>query len=71
LVAEDYGGDAQVVEVSGKSGEGIDVLVESLLLQADVMELRAASEGQAEATVLDANMEKGRGVVADVLVQVL
>jgi translation initiation factor IF-2 len=57
--------------VSGKSGEGIDVLVESLLLQADVMELRAASEGQAEATVLDANMEKGRGVVADVLVQVL
>jgi translation initiation factor IF-2 len=59
-----------VVEVSGKSGEGLDTLVESLLLQADIMELRAAPEGQAEATVLDANLEKGRGVVADILVQV-
>ena len=69
LVCEDYGGDAQVVEVSGRTGEGLDTLVESLLLQADMLELKAAAEGQAEATVLDANMEKGRGVVADVLVQ--
>jgi translation initiation factor IF-2 len=69
LVCEDYGGDAQVVEVSGRTGEGLDGLVESLLVQADMLELKAAAEGQAEATVLDANMEKGRGVVADVLVQ--
>ena len=50
-----------MVEVSGRSGEGLDALVESLLLQADMLELKAAVDGQAEATVLDANMEKGRG----------
>ena len=61
LICEDYGGETQVVEVSGRSGEGLDALVESLLLQADMLELKAAVDGQAEATVLDANMEKGRG----------
>lgn len=58
-----------VVEVAGKTGEGLEQLVESILLQADVLELKAATQGQAEATVLDAYMEKGRGVVADVLVR--
>jgi translation initiation factor IF-2 len=62
-------GEAIVVEVSAKNGEGVDDLVESLLLQADVLELRAANTGQAEATVLDACMDRGRGVIADVLVQ--
>ena len=69
LLVEDFGGDVMVVEVSGKTGIGLDQLVESLLLQADVLELKAAVTGQAEATVLDAYMEKGRGVVADILVR--
>ena len=68
LVAEDFGGDTLVVEVAGKTGEGVDNLIESLLLQADVMELRARPEGYCEATVLDSYREKERGVVCDVLV---
>ncbi len=69
LVAEDYGGDTMVVETSALAGEGLDDLVESIALQADMLELKAAYKGQCEAVVLDANMEKGRGVVADVLVR--
>eukprot|EP00606_Chrysophyceae_sp_TOSAG23-5_P000800 GSChrysophyteH2.ASY1.ANO1.1606.1 assembled CDS len=69
LVAEDYGGDVMVVETSALAGEGLDELVESIILQADMLELKAAYKGQCEAVVLDANMEKGRGVVADVLVR--
>lgn len=69
LICEEFGGDVMAVEVSAQSGDNLDGLIESLLLQADVMELEAAEEGQCEAVVLDANMEKGRGVVADVLVR--
>jgi len=69
LVAEDYGGDAQVFEISGKSGAGVPELIEGLVLQAEVLELSAANEGPAEAVVLEASMEKGRGVVADILVR--
>ena len=52
LVPEEYGGDALVVEIAGKSGEGIELLVETIALQADVLELKAVHEGYAEATVL-------------------
>jgi translation initiation factor IF-2 len=70
LVCEEFGGDVMAVEVSAQSGENLaSGLVEGLMLQADMMELVAATEGQCEAVVLDANMEKGRGVVADVLVR--
>lgn len=69
VTAEDFGGDIQVVEASGKTGEGVDNLVEKLLLQADIMELKGYAKGPAEAVVLDAQMEKGRGVVVDVLVK--
>ena len=69
LIAEEFGGDVQVVEVAGRTGEGISQLMEGLLLQAEVLELQAAITGQAEAVVLDANMEKGKGVVADILVR--
>ena len=68
LVAEDFGGDTIVVETAAMTGEGLETLVDSILLQADMMELQASSIGQCEAVVLDAAMEKGRGVVADVLV---
>jgi translation initiation factor IF-2 len=72
LVAEDYGGDTMVVETSALAGakkNGLDSLIESIALQADIMELKAADKGQCEAVVLDANMEKGRGVVADLLIR--
>lgn len=70
LICEEFGGDVMAVEVSAQSGENLmDGLIEGLLLQADMLELEAATEGQCEAVVLDANMEKGRGVVADVLVR--
>lgn len=70
LICEGFGGDVMAVEVSAQSGENLmDGLIEGLLLQADMLELEAATEGQCEAVVLDANMEKGRGVVADVLVR--
>eukprot|EP00605_Chrysophyceae_sp_TOSAG23-4_P000975 GSChrysophyteH1.ASY1.ANO1.1075.1 assembled CDS len=69
LVAEDYGGDIMVVETAALSGAGLDDLVEGIALQADMLELQAAHSGQCEAVVLDANIEKGRGVVADVLVR--
>ena len=69
LVAESFGGDVQVVEVSGKTGDGLDTLVEGVLLQADVLDLKAACTGMAECTVLEAYMEKGRGVVCELLVR--
>jgi len=69
LVAEDYGGDTMVVETAAQTGFGLEALLEGIGLQADMMELTAASEGQCEAVVLDAAMEKGKGVVADVLVR--
>eukprot|EP01041_Mallomonas_annulata_P010399 gene10399-21684_t len=69
LIAEDFGGEVQVAEVSAVSGEGLDSLTESLLLQADIMELTAAIVGQAEATVLEGCIEKGRGVVVDILMK--
>jgi translation initiation factor IF-2 len=69
VLSEDFGGDVQVVEVSGRSGEGIDSLVEALVVQADIMDIRASFKGQAEAVVLDAHLERGRGIVAELLVK--
>jgi translation initiation factor IF-2 len=69
VVAEEFGGEVQVAEVSATSGEGLQDLVEGLLLQSELLELRANAAGQAEAVVLDARFEKGRGVVCDVLVR--
>jgi len=69
LVAEDYGGDTMVVETGALTGYGLEALIESIGLQADMMELTAAHDGQCEAVVLDAAMERGKGVVADVLVR--
>lgn len=69
LVAEEFGGDAMVVEISARSGEGVDMLIETLALQTDVLDLTAPVSGLAEATVLDACFEKGRGVVANLIVR--
>ena len=69
VVSEEYGGDVPVVEVSAKTGQGIDDLLENLLLQAEVLELKSPAEGAAKGLVIEARLDKGRGPVATVLVQ--
>ena len=69
LVAEDWGGDTTFVPVSAKTGEGIDNLLEMILLCADVKELRANPNRQARGLVIEAKLDKGKGPVATVLVQ--
>ncbi|MGH8090065.1 MAG: translation initiation factor IF-2 [Rudaea sp.] len=69
VVSEDFGGDAQFVPVSAKTGQGIDQLLDAILLQAEVMDLRAVVDGLATGAVVEASLDKGRGPVATVLVQ--
>jgi translation initiation factor IF-2 len=69
VVPEEYGGDSPFVPVSAKTGEGIDNLLEQLLLQAEVLELTAPVEAMAKGLVIEAKLDKGRGPVATVLVQ--
>ena len=64
----DWGGEHEFVEVSAKTGDGVDDLLEVILLQADVMELRANPNRPAKATVIESSLEKGRGPVATVVV---
>ena len=69
VVPEEWGGDTMFVPVSAKTGEGIDKLLESILLQAEVLELRAARDAPAKGIVIEAQLDRGRGPVATVLVQ--
>jgi translation initiation factor IF-2 len=69
VVPEEYGGDSPFVSVSAKTGEGIDALLEQVLLQAEVLELRAPVDAAAKGLVIEAQLDKGRGPVATVLVQ--
>ena len=69
VVPEDFGGDSPFVAVSAKTGKGIDELLEQVLLQAEVLELKAAIEAPAKGLVIEAQLDKGRGPVATVLVQ--
>ncbi|HZW26270.1 MAG TPA: translation initiation factor IF-2 [Gallionella sp.] len=69
VVPEDWGGDTMFVEVSSKSGQGIDQLLESVLLQAEVLELKAPRTTHAKGLVIEARLDKGKGPVATVLVQ--
>jgi translation initiation factor IF-2 len=69
VVAEDWGGDTLFVSVSAHTGAGIDELLDAILLQAEVMDLRAAAEGPAQGIVIESSLEKGRGAVATLLVQ--
>ncbi len=68
VVPEDWGGDTLFVNVSAQTGDGIDKLLESVLLQAEVLDLRAVAEGPAAGVVIESTLEKGRGAVATVLV---
>ncbi|HCP79326.1 MAG TPA: translation initiation factor IF-2, partial [Pusillimonas sp.] len=69
VVPEEYGGDVPFVPVSAKSGQGIDDLLEHVLLQAEILELKAPVEAPAKGIVIEARLDKGRGPVATVLVQ--
>ncbi|MGE5453217.1 MAG: translation initiation factor IF-2 [Acidobacteriota bacterium] len=69
VVPEAYGGDSPFVPVSAKTGQGIDELLEQVLLQAEVLELTAPQVSQAKGLVIEAKLDKGRGPVATVLVQ--
>jgi translation initiation factor IF-2 len=69
LVSEAWGGDTIMVEVSAKQKTGLDTLLEMILLQAEVLELKADPHRQAKGTVIEAKVERGRGPVATVLVQ--
>ncbi len=69
VVPEEYGGDSPVVPVSAKTGQGVDALLEQVLLQAEVLELTAAPDAPARGVVIEARLDKGRGPVATLLVQ--
>jgi len=69
VVPEEWGGDTMFVEVSAKTGAGIDTLLERILLQAEVLELKAPTDTFAKGIVIEARLDKGRGPVATILVQ--
>jgi translation initiation factor IF-2 len=69
VVSEDFGGDTQFVPVSAKTGQGIDQLLDAILLQAEVMELKAVKDARATGVVVESSLDKGRGPVATILVQ--
>ncbi|MDE2620854.1 MAG: translation initiation factor IF-2, partial [Sphingomonadales bacterium] len=68
VVVEEMSGDVQDVEVSAKTGAGLDTLIEKILLQAELLELKANPDRPAEATVIEAKLDKGKGPLATVLI---
>ena len=69
VVPEEYGGDSPFISVSAKTGDGLDTLLENVLLQAEVLELKAAVSTPAKGLVIEARLDKGKGPVATILVQ--
>jgi translation initiation factor IF-2 len=69
VVPEEYGGDVIFVPVSAKTGQGVDELLDAILVQAEVMELKAVTDARASGVVVESSLDKGRGPVATVLVQ--
>jgi translation initiation factor IF-2 len=69
VVPEEYGGDSPFVQVSAKTGQGIDDLLEQVLLQAEVLELTAPKDVPAKGLIIEARLDKGKGPVATILVQ--
>jgi translation initiation factor IF-2 len=69
LVPEEWGGDAIMVEVAAKAGQGIDSLLEMILLVAEMAELKASATAEAEGIVVEANLDKGKGPVATIIVR--
>lgn len=69
VVPEEWGGDTQFVKVSAQTGDGIEQLIDAVLLQAEVLELKAYAEGPAKGVVIESQLDKGRGAVSTLLVQ--
>jgi translation initiation factor IF-2 len=69
VIPEDWGGDTMFVRVSAKTGEGIDALLDAILLQSEVLELTALKEGHASGSIVESSLDKGRGPIATVLVR--
>ena len=69
VVPEEYGGESPFIPVSAKTGEGIDTLLEQVLLQAEILELKAPVEAPAKGLVIEAKLDKGRGPVATIMIQ--
>ncbi len=69
LVGEEFGGDTIICEISAKTGKGIEQLLEMLAVQAEILDLRATSDGRAQGVVLEARVDKGRGPISTVLVE--
>jgi translation initiation factor IF-2 len=69
VISEDWGGEHLFVNVSAQTGEGIDALLDAVLLQAEVMDIKAVADGPARGLVIESSLEKGRGAVATLLVQ--
>lgn len=69
VLAEEWGGDVQFLKISAKTGEGIDDLIEALIVQTEILELKAPVEGAASGIVIESRLDKGRGAVATVLIQ--
>ncbi len=69
VIPEDWGGEQMFANVSAITGDGVDALLDAILLQAEVMDLKAVAEGPAHGLVIEASLEKGRGAVATLLVQ--
>lgn len=69
VIAEDWGGDTMFVPISARTGDGVDDLLDSILLQAEVMELKATEQGPAKGVVIESRLDKNRGSVATILVQ--
>ena len=68
IVPDDLGGDCLFVNVSAKTGDGIDHLLETIVLQSEILELKAAKEGRAVGTVIESGVESGKGAVATILI---
>jgi translation initiation factor IF-2 len=69
VIPEEWGGDTMFVNISAKTGQGIDELLDAILLQSEVLELKATKEGPAKGIVIESRLDKGRGPVATILVQ--
>ncbi len=69
VIPEEWGGDTMFVNVSAKTGQGVDDLLEGILLQSEVLELKATREGPARGVIIESRLDRGRGVVASLLVQ--
>ncbi|UOA08217.1 translation initiation factor IF-2 [Methylobacter sp. S3L5C] len=69
VLAEEWGGDVQFLKISAKTGEGIDDLIEALIVQTEILELKAPVEGAASGLVIESRLDKGRGAVATIMIQ--